>query len=232
MAEFHFVEDYERWVADLIANHPIEEAMSLAVGGGYDQIGQIESQLLRWAGLANGMSVVDLGCGSGRMPHVLGKAFAIDYLGVDIVQAFLDYAATKSPTNYRFVLNRSLTFPADDKSADFVTAFSVFTHLLPSESYLYMEDARRVLKRGGKLVFSFLEVAEPSHWFAFEGEVNNRRAGGSSHLNMMLERPMIRRMAETLGYSEPIFIGAREAPWGGEPLGQSAVIISPSSDRP
>ncbi len=232
MAEFHFVEDYERLVADLIAKHPIEEAMSLAVGGYYDQIGQVEGHLLRWAGLANGMSVVDLGCGSGRLPHALGKAFAIDYLGVDIVQALLDYAATKSPTNYRFVLNRSLTLPADDKSVDFVTAFSVFTHLLPSESYLYMEDARRVLKRGGKLVFSFLEVVEPSHWFAFEGEVNSRRAGGRSHLNMMLERPMITRMAEALGYSEPIFIGASEAPWGGPPLGQSVVVISLSSDRP
>ena len=147
MAEFHFVEDYERLVADLIAKHPIEEAMSLAVGGYYDQIGQVEGHLLRWAGLANGMSVVDLGCGSGRLAHALGKAFAINYLGVDIVQALLDYAATKSPTNYSFVLNRSLTLPADEKSADFVTAFSVFTHLLPSESYLYMEDARRVLKR-------------------------------------------------------------------------------------
>jgi len=232
VAEFHFVEDYERLVAGLIAKHPIEEAMSLAVGGHYDQIGQVEGQLLRWAGLANGMSVVDLGCGSGRLPHALGKAFAIDYLGVDIVQALLDYAATKSPTNYRFVLNRSLTLPADDKSADFVTAFSVFTHLLPSESYLYMEDARRVLKPGGKLVFSFLEVVEPSHWFAFEGEVNSRRAGGSSHLNMMLERPMIKRMAETLGYSEPTFIGGSDAPWGGQSLGQSVVITSPSSDRP
>jgi ubiquinone/menaquinone biosynthesis C-methylase UbiE len=122
VAEFHFVEDYERLVADLIAKHPIEEAMSLAVGGHYDHIGQIEGHLLRWAGLANGMSVIDLGCGSGRTAHALGKAFAIDYLGVDIVQALLDYAATKSPASYRFVLNRSLTLPADDKSADFVTA--------------------------------------------------------------------------------------------------------------
>jgi hypothetical protein len=32
MAESHFVEDYERLVAQLIEKYPIDEAMSLAVG--------------------------------------------------------------------------------------------------------------------------------------------------------------------------------------------------------
>lgn len=36
MAQFHFVEDYERHVAALLEQHPIDEAMSLAVGGLYD----------------------------------------------------------------------------------------------------------------------------------------------------------------------------------------------------
>lgn len=34
MAQFHYVEDYERLVSELISKHPIDEAMSLAVGGG------------------------------------------------------------------------------------------------------------------------------------------------------------------------------------------------------
>jgi hypothetical protein len=32
MAEFHFVEDYERLVEELIRNYPIDEAMERAVG--------------------------------------------------------------------------------------------------------------------------------------------------------------------------------------------------------
>ena len=46
MAEFHFVEDYERHVARLMRDHPIDEAMSLAVGGAYDIIGRIEAEAL------------------------------------------------------------------------------------------------------------------------------------------------------------------------------------------
>ncbi len=33
MAQFHFVEDYEKLVAALVNRYPIEQAMSLAVGG-------------------------------------------------------------------------------------------------------------------------------------------------------------------------------------------------------
>ena len=47
MAKFHFIEDYERHVANLIATHPIDEAMSLAVGGSYELVGGIEHDLLR-----------------------------------------------------------------------------------------------------------------------------------------------------------------------------------------
>ena len=97
MAEFHFVEDYERHVQALIAAHPFDEAMSLAVGGAYEIVGEIERDLLRYAGLRDGMALVDLGCGSGRLASALGRSMRIDYLGTDIVQALLDYAASRTP---------------------------------------------------------------------------------------------------------------------------------------
>lgn len=225
MAQYHFVEDYEKLVDRLVLEHPIDEAMSIAVGGGYEEVGQIERDILRWAGLRNGQSVVDLGCGSGRLANALGKALEIDYTGIDIVQKLLDYAATKSPSNYKFVLNRSLTLPSSDLSADYVTAFSVFTHLLPAESYLYMQEAKRVLRLRGKLIFSFLEVAEPGHWHTFMSDVNGRRSSSSPHLNMMLERPMIERMADDLGYAPPIFVNGTDAPWGSSHLGQSVAVL-------
>jgi hypothetical protein len=34
MANFHFVEDYQKHINNLIQNHDIDTAMSLAVGGG------------------------------------------------------------------------------------------------------------------------------------------------------------------------------------------------------
>ncbi len=49
MAEFHFVEDYEKFVASLLAQYPVDKAMEIAVGGDYDTIGQIEVDVLRHA---------------------------------------------------------------------------------------------------------------------------------------------------------------------------------------
>ena len=99
MAQFHFVEDYERHVANLMRAHPLDEAMSLAVGGSYEVIGGIERAIVTQLGLRDGMALVDLGCGSGRLATALGASgLAIDYLGIDIVQALLDYAASRAPS--------------------------------------------------------------------------------------------------------------------------------------
>ena len=98
MAQFHFVEDYEKLVARLVAKYPIDEAMSYAVGGNYEMFGQIEAALLKKVGLEDGMHLVDLGCGSGRLATELHATTKISYVGIDIVQKLLDYAKTKAPS--------------------------------------------------------------------------------------------------------------------------------------
>lgn len=55
MAEFHFVEDHEKRVATLMRDHPIDEAISLTVGGAYNIIGRIEAEALIMNGLSDGM---------------------------------------------------------------------------------------------------------------------------------------------------------------------------------
>jgi ubiquinone/menaquinone biosynthesis C-methylase UbiE len=226
MAEFHFVEDYERVVADLVARYPIDEAMSRAVGGDFEAVGLIERAVVAYAGLRDGHRLIDLGCGSGRLAWALGRAMRVDYLGIDIVQDLLDYAASRSPPTYRFVLNRALRIPAPDQSADMVSAFSVFTHLLHAESYIYMEDAVRVLRPGGRLVFSFLEFAEPQHWVVFSGTVDSQRHGPVPHLNQFIERNAIDLWCDKLGLVREAFVSGTEAPWGdAAPLWQSLAIL-------
>ena len=46
-AKFHFVEDYRSLVKELMARYPLPVAMSMAVGGSYDALGEVEKQLLR-----------------------------------------------------------------------------------------------------------------------------------------------------------------------------------------
>jgi ubiquinone/menaquinone biosynthesis C-methylase UbiE len=225
---YHFVGNYERWVNELIATSPLDEAVSIAVGGAYEQTGRIECDLLVWAGMKDGMSMIDFGCGCGRLASQLHRRVNVDYLGIDIIQPLLDYAARKSPPHYRFIQHRGLSIPAPDASADILAAFSVFTHMLHSETYIYLEDIRRVLKPSGKLVFSFLEFADPGHWVHFAGEVESRRADGATPfmLNQTIERDAIRLWAKKLGYTVERFVDGGAAPWGSSPLGQALVILT------
>jgi ubiquinone/menaquinone biosynthesis C-methylase UbiE len=226
MADFHFVEDYEAHVRQLMATHPLREAMDLAVGGAWEAIQQVELAILRHFGLRDGMALVDLGCGSGRLAQALGRSeLRIEYLGLDVVQALLDYARTITPRHYRFLLNRALTLPLANTSIDMLCAFSVFTHLFPEETYLYLQDARRALRPHGKVVLSFLEFREPSHWTLFESTAETRRRSTRLPLTMFLTREAINIFAQRLGYEEASFVGGREAPWGGAALGQSVALL-------
>ena len=218
---FHFVEDYERLVSRLLKKHPIDEAMSLAIGGNYDHVGQIELDILRHAGLCDGSSIVDIGCGSGRLASALSRSgLKISYLGTDIVKKLLDYAAKKSDRGFKFKLHRELSIPVPDASVDMICAFSVFTHLYHHESYIYFADAMRSLRNGGRFVFSFLEFAEPAHWQVFKDTPK------APHLNAFIERPVIRLWAEKLGFEVQEFIDAGMAVEGSSALGQSTVILT------
>jgi ubiquinone/menaquinone biosynthesis C-methylase UbiE len=227
MAKFHFVEDYEAHVSGLLQRYPLDEAMSLAVGGLYREIGVIEERIVSYAGLRNGMSLIDLGCGSGRLAHVLSETMQIEYLGTDIVKELLAYAKSKCAPNYRFQLHRELTIPAQDDSVDMICAFSVFTHLLHEESYIYLESMKQKLKPDARIVFSFLEFGQNTdyHWHIFESSVQQRRNPGRIPLNVFLERNAIETWCRHLKYEVVDFIDANESPHGASALGQSVAIL-------
>ena len=223
MAQFHFVEDYQRLVDDLIARFPLDQAMSIAVGGSFDLFGPIEAQLLADVGLKNGMALIDLGCGSGRGAVAFSKRFEIRYLGTDIVQALLDYAASKTPPHYQFKLHRQLSVPAPDSCADMVCAFSLFTHLLQPETYLYMKDSARVLKPNGQLVFSYLDVGQ--HWNVFEDTVNEHRTNNVVHLNMFMDRTLIEHWAAHIGLAVEQYIAPSKPILNGHSFGQAVCVL-------
>ena len=232
MAQFHFVEDYEHHVAQLVGTLPLDEAMSQAVGGGFAAFGAIERDILQYAGLQDGMSLLDLGCGSGRLAKALGSSMKVGFIGLDVVQSLLDYARSISPPNYRFVLNRALSIPCDTSSIDMACAFSVFTHLLHAESYIYLEDIRRILKPGGRLVFSFLEFAEPSHWAMFADTVAKQKTMSTPHINMFIERNAIELWCAKLNLRLVEVISGQETRWQTGPLGQAVAIIEKPSVDP
>ncbi|MEQ1852196.1 MAG: class I SAM-dependent methyltransferase [Chthoniobacteraceae bacterium] len=228
-SQFHFVEDYERHIDRLIAKHPLPEAMSLAVGGHWEEFGPVLAEVLVQNGLKDGMSLVDLGCGSGRLAKAIGDRLKIEYLGIDVVQRLLDYAASVSPRHFKFRCHQELSIPAEPASADMICAFSLFTHLLHEETCLYLQDAHRILRPGGKVVMSFLEFALPEHWLQFEGTMHGRKRNTRQPLNMFIERGAIDVWCSHLGFERTEFVPGTDTRWGGKSIGQSLAVLRKSA---
>ncbi len=223
---YHFVDDYEKLVDSLIREYSLDEAMSRAVGGLYDKMGKIELSIIEHAGLMGGMTILDLGCGSGRLASALtSSSLDIQYTGIDVVQKLLDYAAAKSRPDFCFVKSQSLDLPIASAGLDMVCAFSLFTHLLHHETFLYMQECARVLKLGGVFVFSFLEFAQVCHWETFLATANAAKSGDIPHLNCFIERSVIELWASKAGFSVEKYIEPTCAVDANGALGQSTAIL-------
>jgi len=189
MPSIDYVGTYGNHVRDLMAHHPKEQAMSLAVGSEWKAFGILMREILITAGLRPEHYLIDVGCGSGRLAHVLNVA---RYLGTDVVPELINYCHEVCPRpGWRFEVVDQIAIPESNEQADMVCFFSVFTHLLHEDSYRYLLEARRVLKPGGKVVFSFLEFKIPCHWAIFEDIVNHSAAGTPRVHNQFIEREAI-----------------------------------------
>lgn len=236
--EPHFLRDYRKLVRNLKRVHGTDRAMELGVGGQYETYGKIEYALLRHLGLKDGDTVVDVGCGSGRLSSVLSQKLDVTYHGTDVVTEFLDYARARARPGYRFSLVEGLTIPESDGAADFVTFFSVATHLQLHETYQYLKEAVRVARPGGRIVVSYLTVAD--HWSTFEATVAEARRGRLVHLNAFIEDAAWPVLARRLGLTveRTLPAGSRTIPIeetlsyddgtafsGFADLGQSAIVL-------
>jgi ubiquinone/menaquinone biosynthesis C-methylase UbiE len=173
--------------------------MKVAIGGQFDAYGQVEADMLRFYGLRDDATLIDVGCGSGRLAIPLSRTHRGAYLGTDIVPDLVEFARkTCSRPDWRFEVVDNLEIPAAARSADMVCFFSVLTHLLHEQSYLYLEEAKRVLKPGGRIVFSFLEFRMPFHWSVFASTVDDARRN-EHPLNVFIERNAIEAWAAHLG---------------------------------
>jgi SAM-dependent methyltransferase len=138
--------------------------------------GEEWSLLLRaYGALGAADRVLEIGCGLGRIAFPLRYVLSQNgrYTGFDITAEkieFLGRAFTPAHPNFEFVLADvfnsyynpagavradAYRFPADDAAFDLVFAASVFTHMVPENAAHYFHETARVLKPGGRAVFSF-----------------------------------------------------------------------------
>ncbi len=217
---------YTGFVKRVIDTLPLEEAMSQAVGGGFDVIGPIEVAILRHAGLQPNQWVIDVGCGSGRLAVPLSSYLKGKYSGFDVVADLVEYARkTVARPDWRFETINHIGIPEPDGCANMVCFFSVLTHLLHEQSYWYLQEAMRVLKPGGRIVASFLNYGQDSHWTIFMNTLTDAKGSPSGPLNVFLSREILTLWAGRLGLEVIEFIDGEQAIPGSSALGQAVCIL-------
>ncbi len=107
--------------------------------------------------IPEGGKVLDLGCGNGRFYEFL-KEKNIEYVGIDKAEKLIEKARKKYP-EADFRMADALDLPFENNYFDFVISIAVFHHM-PSEKIRlkFLNEARRVLKSGGKLKLSVWDL--------------------------------------------------------------------------
>jgi 2-polyprenyl-3-methyl-5-hydroxy-6-metoxy-1,4-benzoquinol methylase len=198
--KLHLKKRYERCVDLWKEQAPPGEAMEMAIGGEFELIGRIEADILLRYGLRPEHYLIDVGCGSGRLAEQLSAYLTGRYFGFDLVRDLVEHARRiANRSDWRFETIDHIGIAEQDGAADMVCFFSVLTHLLHEQSYWYLEEARRVLKPGGRIVFSFIEFREPLHWTIFRTTLADAKANANHPPNVFIERSVIPVWAEHLG---------------------------------
>jgi len=217
---------YEAHTNRLKSTAPKKEALEAAVGGLFDVIGPIEVGILRFYGLGPNDHLIDVGCGSGRLAKPLSEYLRGKYSGFDVVDDLVQYALTTvNRPDWRFQTIDHISIPEQDEIADMVCFFSVFTHLLHEQTYWYLQESIRVLKPGGKIVFSFLEFREPDHWPIFLATLDHTKCLAEDPINVFISREAIEVWATHLGLQIEAIRNASDAIAPDGPLGQSLCVL-------
>jgi SAM-dependent methyltransferase len=206
---------------------PMDEGQYVG-GGDFLQIGhEMLRLLIACAGLTPRDSVLDVGCGIGRVALPLTQFLSDNgrYEGFDVVPSLIDWCAVHIARNYpnfRFqcvdlvnsfynptggLASSSFRFPYEDASFDLVFLTSVFTHMLPADVQHYMAEIARVLKPDGRLMTTvYLLNQESLHLISLGRSPITPGEDLGGYRIRLPEFP-----EESVFYDEPTFMGFLES---------------------
>jgi len=140
------------------------------------------SYLVNYAHLKPTDRILDIGCGVGRLAYVLAYYLepTAKYEGFDIISHLIQWTQaniTPQFPNFQFqkvnihntwynpegnVAAKDFVFPYADASFDVIFLTSVFTHLRGYEIAHYLDEIKRVLKPGGRCLFTCFLINQES----------------------------------------------------------------------
>jgi ubiquinone/menaquinone biosynthesis C-methylase UbiE len=152
---------------DLYETYARQNTTDHVIGDGdFDLMGTIERDLLLMEGLKPRDTLVDLGCGVGRLAvKIIPMLAGGRYIGIDISDTMLQRADKRiredipePPCHIEWVKQITPQFRIEDKSVDMICAFSVFTHMEHEDTYKYLKEALRIVRPGGRFIFSCTDL--------------------------------------------------------------------------
>lgn len=162
--------------------------------------------------------VLELGCGVGRIGHLLAPQVA-HWEGADISANMLKVARERlaAHANVGFTeLVRTSLAPLPDASFDKAYCVAVFIHMDKEDFYLYLEELARVVKPGGLIYFDTWNLVSRVGWRRFALEAMQYRSADFSARkdvarNQFSTPDEVRAFLEHAGF-EPLLMLA-ESPW-------------------
>lgn len=216
--------------------------MEVSIGGGdYDVMGVILLSALVDAGLRPAHTLVDFGCGTGRLArHVVPWLTNGTYVGIDISTTMLAQAQAQladkigtSGANVSWLHQTNEEFAIADHSVDMICAFSVFTHMEHEDTYRYLVAAKRIVAPGGCFVASVLTMDLPAAREVFVESASHPLADRWSRVrNITTTYELFASVAELAGWTvERWHLGSEESipllgdEQRGVAVGQSIAIL-------
>ena len=98
--------------------------------------------------LTDGMTVLEMGCGTGTILHRLSRRCSISGYGIDVEEKMLEQARKKCPDMQ--IINCSCdNTPFEDSSFDVIVACMAYHHFPDKDGF--SKECARLLKKGGRL---------------------------------------------------------------------------------
>lgn len=143
---------------------------------------QAKIDYLKRFNLGSDSKVLDIGCGFGSFGYCLLTQVLNSqggYQGVDVSKERIKQARRlmkQSGLNGQFDFIQNMRGCLKFKGVNWITVFSVFTHIFNEDIVNYLLIANQVLEQGGRLCFSILDIESQEGLF-YLNEMSKRNSG-------------------------------------------------------